>query len=211
MKLYLPILEILILHTLTAGNAAHAQIPDAPQPQHNKFAIELFRIESPNPFEEARFLKQNISIPELFENAQNRINTYPVLYSALGIPAICDQTKCVHMAENYNIKDGKAVPVKSKVELGMRTKVTIRKLENNMATYELEFSNKELKGYEEVILKNDIHVKLPRFETRQINTELNQSLGSWLVLGGLSGSGDNGIHSTYYIIRITRPMGMSRY
>lgn len=196
---------------LFSSSHVRADIPEAPVPQANKFAVELFKIESPAPFEQDKFVKSNISIPELFKQDENRIEAYPVLYCALGSPAICDQTKTVQMPENFNVKDGKAIPVEIPVVLGMLSEVTVVSLKNNIATYQLDFSYNELKGYDEYVLKGDINVQLPLFETRKINTELSQSLGSWLVLGGFSDDGENGILSTYYVIRITRPMGMSRF
>lgn len=203
---------IQILGMLVLSINVHTQgaVPEPPSPQANKFAIELFKIESAAPFEQEKFVKNKISIPELFKQGKNQIEAYPVLYCAMDTVAICDQTETVQMPENFNVKDGKAVPIETPVVLGMLTQVTVTSLKNNIATYQLDFSFNELKGYDEYVLKGDIKVKLPFFETRKINTELSQSLGSWLVLGGFSDDGEDGIHSTYYVIRITRPLGMSR-
>lgn len=196
------IAALVLLSTLSTK----AEVPEIPLPNGNKFAIELFKIESPAPFEPETFIKSNISIPELFEQESNKIHGYPTLYSTMGDSAICDQTKSVRMAENYNVKDGKTVPVEKTFVLGMLAEVTITKLQNNVATYKLDFSYNELQGYNDFNLKKDLVVQIPYFETRKINTELSQSLGSWLVLGGFSDNGEDGIHSTYYVIRITRPV-----
>jgi hypothetical protein len=194
-----------LLALLSAFHNSEAGMPDIPRPNQNKYAIELFSIETPDPFDEARFLKNKISIERLFEQSENRIHAYPVMYALIGMAAVCDKTIPEELTADYNLINGKAVPINETYHLGMKSEVTILNMKNNVATYLLDFSYKELRGYDEYVLKDDIKAQVPYFEARRINTELSQALGSWLILGGFSSSKEDGIESTYYIIRITKP------
>ncbi|MDF7798847.1 hypothetical protein P4C99_05205 [Pontiellaceae bacterium B1224] len=196
-----------LLVMFIAYQRAWAAMPETPPPNEGQFAIELFRIETPHVFNETTFIKNGVSIEDLFANSENLTQSFPVVYSALGVTAVCDQTKKEKLVSDCSLINGKVVPVHKVYSLGIKAEITILNLKQNLATYTLNFSYNDLKGYDEYVLKDDIKAKKPVFETRQISTQLNQSLGAWLVLGGFSSSHKERIQSTYYLIRITKPQG----
>lgn len=196
---------ILIAASLTLSGVVTAKVPDEPRPKGNKFAVEMFRIDSPQGFDKDKFKQDNESIEQLFNSKENRVKAYPVVYAEQGKTAVSDQTTSMMLPEDYNVVNGKLIPVERLQRIGVRSEVTVTALRNNSATFNLKFHHQEIKGYDEYKLKGDHNARIPHFETRKVDTELTQVLGSWVVVGGIESVVDEQVKTAYYIVRVTRP------
>ncbi len=181
-------------------------MPDLPKPDGNKFAVQLFKIVSPGAFDPNSFERNNESIERLFTAANNEITPYPTVYAKLGVLATHDRTLSVKTPIDYNLVNGEVVAVEESRDLGVKIDVTITAYRNETATFSLHFTHQEIKGHEVVELREGLTARKPFFEKRQVNTELTQALGSWVVLGGITSGEGADKRTTHYLIRITRPV-----
>ena len=194
------------LTSFTIAVSAVAAVPDMPEPKGNKFAVQLFKIVSPGAFDPRSFKRNNESIERLFTDATNAITSYPTVYAELGVRATHDRTLSVKMPIDYNLVNGEVVPVEESRALGVKVAVTVTAYKNETTTFTLHFSHQEIKGHEDVKLREGVTARKPLFEKREVNTELSQTLGSWVVLGGITSGESADEHTTHYLIRITRPV-----
>lgn len=198
----------LLLNTLALAltGTALAVVPDMPKPKGNQFAVQLFRVDSPRPFDKEKFKQDSESILELFNAKENYTKAYPTIYAELGKPAVNDQTKSMMLPTDYNVVNGEPVAVEALQHIGVRAEITIHDYRNDTATFNLKFHHQEIKGYDEYLLKGGKSVRIPIFETRKVDTDLSQVLGSWVVVGGIESSTGEKTSTAYYIIRVTRPI-----
>jgi len=141
-----------------------------------------------------------------FQHPDAKIHDYPILYAGLGVPATNDQTKAILLAEDFKVVDGKAVPEEKTHKLGMFVAASITKVENGVASFHLNVSNKVIFGFDEYTVADGVEVKMPFFEGQAIDTNLTCPLGSWVVVGGQVDS-QNGEPATseVFCIRILPP------
>ena len=196
---------ILLPAALLLSAAALAAVPKPPQPKDGDFAVEMFRIDSPNAFDKDTFKQDNQSIEQLFSDQRNQVKAYPVVYADQGVAAVNDQTTEMMLPEDFNVVNGKLIPIERLQRIGVRSEVTVIGLKNNSATFQLKFHHQEIKGYDEYKLKGGHDARVPFFETRKVDTELTQVLGSWVVVGGIESVVDQQIKTAYYIVRVTKP------
>lgn len=193
----------LVLLLPTAVQAA--EIPNLPPPRENQFAVELFKIVTPRPFDQAAFRQEPEFIEEMFHAGENAVTPEPVIYTQLGGVAENNQTREVSLPEDYNVVGGKAVPINKIHRIGVRTRVHIISATRTTAAIHIDFHHQVLKGYKKHKLGNGIEVKLPEFDLRQVNADLDYQFNSWVVVGGIEAEEDGQILTSYYIIRISRP------
>lgn len=182
-----------------------AEVPELPAPRGGQFAVELYKIVTPRPFDQKSFRKEPESIAQLFQAAENSVTSQPVLYTELGGTAENDQTREMLLPEDYNVVGGKAVPVNKLYHIGVRTRVKILNATRTTAAVHIDFHHQVLKGYEKCKLGQDLEAELPIFDIRKVNTEITHKLDSWVVLGGIESEEDGAVRTSYYIIRISRP------
>lgn len=197
------------LTALLTFPAFSAEVPELPTPKGNQFAVELFKIETPHPFNMNSFSQNPASIERMFKSAENTVSSQPVMYAKLGAMVENDQTQKVMFPEDFNVVGGKIVPIQKLHHLGARTRVTVREVTSQTATVHIDFHHQVLKRHDKHTLGNGAEVELPIFEIRKVNTEITQKLNSWVVVGGIESKEEDQIRTAYYIIRVSRP-GRSR-
>lgn len=183
----------------------HAQIPDIPSPNGYNFAVELYEIESPKPFDQNSVDLYSKSVDKLFTNEENTVNAYPVLYAKPGVMVENDQTEAIMFPESFNVVNGKPIPIETLQHIGSRTRVTILETPPREVTFLIDFHYQRVKGYDKYNIGKDLAVEMPYFEMRKVNTQLTQTLGSWVVLGGIESKAEGKLKTTYYVIRISHP------
>ncbi len=197
-KLILPIL-------LLCMSSFGVEVPQLPAPNGGQYAIELFKIETPHPFDQLSFKQDDEVIEHMFTASENTVSSLPVMYANIGETVENDQTEKVLLPEDYNVVGGKPVPINKLQHLGTRTRVTLKKASQTTATLHLNFHHQVLQGYETYKLGREVEVEIPYFETRKVDTVIVQKLGSWIVVGGIESKEEGSIKTSYYIIRISKP------
>ena len=193
------------LALLALAAAALGAVPEMPRPKGNKFAVQLFRVDSPKAFNQESFKQDNASIERLFSAEENKVTAYPVVYADVGKSAVSDQTKSVMLPDDFHVVDGQLVPVESLQHIGVRAEVGLREFKNTAATFTRKFHYQEITGYDEYKLKGGHSARVPLYETRKVDTELTQVLGSWVVVGGIETEVEGEAKTAYFIVRVTRP------
>lgn len=205
-------LKILTLAALLLSSVAISrEVPKLPEPNGNQFAVELFKIETPYPFDQNKFNQGAKAFEEMFISEESVVSAHPVMYAKVGEMVENDQTEEALFPKDYNVVNGKPVPVNKLQHLGTRTRVTLNSATQTSATFHIDFHHQVLKGYDTYKLGNNIEVKMPIFETRKVNTEVTQPLNSWIVVGGIESKKKEKIKTAYYIIRISKPGNGRRY
>jgi hypothetical protein len=124
---------------------------------------------------------------------------------------ISDQTKPVSLADDFSIEGGKVVLIKKTHDLGITIKVSLIRVENETATFSIDVRNKEIKGFDDVVVGSS-KVKIPVFNENQIKTEMFHVLNGWVCLGGSANSpaysGDKKELNTYFCMRIMPPQAV---
>lgn len=190
---------------LLGASAPGAEVPELPAPRGNQFAVELYKIVSPRRFDQKNFRREPESIAQMLHAGENTVTPHPVLYAELGGTAENDQTRMTLLPEDFNVVDGKTVPINKLYPIGARTRIEFLSATERTAKIHIDFHHQELKGYEKYKLGRNIEAELPVFEVRKVNTEVDLRLGSWVVLGGIESQEDGKFRTSYYVIRISRP------
>ena len=177
-------------------------IPSNPEPHPEKYTFQVIGIEIPAA--EADLLSGDVD--QILECPDADITEYPVVVAGAGDSATNDQTTAVAFPVDYNIVDGKAVAQENIQKLGHLVAVTIDEIKDGVIRYQLKLHDQQLKGYDEYNLEDGIAVKMPYFETRGINTRLQQTPDAWVVMGGLVDERSDGTKLTQIIgVRIIAP------
>ena len=205
-------LKIMMLFALLLSiNAIAREVPELPKPKGSHFTVELFKIETPYPFDQNNFNQGSKAIEEMFTSEDSVVSAHPVMYAMIGEMVENDQTEKTLFPVDYNVVNGKPVPVNKLQHLGTRTRVTLNSATQTSATFHIDFHHQVLKRYETYKLGNRIEVEMPIFETRKVNTEVTQPLNSWIVVGGIESRDEGKLKTAYYIIRISKSGNNRRY
>jgi hypothetical protein len=185
-------------------SSVYSAIPAEPKPQEGKLAVQVVKVEHPKKFDLP--LGHGLNPAAMFQDGSNTLTQYPTLYAEVGTAVTNDQTRSVVMAEDFNIVDGKAILKEKTYKLGLSIAATIAQIENDVADLKLNFSIQKLKGFDEFTIEEGTKVKLPMFESVNMNTDVSLQLGSWVVLGGLAGESDTTEEkTTLYFVRVKDP------
>jgi len=187
-----------------SASSAYSVVPTEPKPCDDKLAVQVIKVEIPKKIDPASGF---VPTPdELLYDGSNTLTQYPILYAAAGSAVTNDQTTSVSFPEDYEVVDGKTIPKEKVCKLGLSIVVEISKIENDVANLHLHFSKKNHTGYDESTAQDGTQIKMPIFETREMDTNVSLALGHWIVLGGLSdGSSEGREVTTYYLIRVKNP------
>ena len=219
-----------ILLALALSSTVYSKTPELPNPQEGKYSIQIIKVQtsaSTDPLEYLEnFKPENAlyttgagtnqthvfphdsaipSVPEkILEDPSSEIFEYPILYTVIGSSVTNDQTKTVLFPQDYKVEKGKAIPLDEKpIKLGLYIATTVTEQKNGVVDLHLDFYTNEIKGYDEYDVGSGVKVKMPFFDTRNIDTDVTIPLGGWLTLGGLKVSAEEEqSKNTVYFVRV---------
>jgi hypothetical protein len=217
--------QMSIIIALAISCCAYSKVPELPTPKEGKHAIQIIRVystHSPDVLFETNNLvcvtqyvspeastvlpAESLAHPtadKILNDPDSEIFEYPVLYAAIGSSVTNDQTDTVMFPKDYIIEDGKAVPQKTPIKLGISIATTLTAYRPNVVKLKLDFYSNKLKGYDEYTTEEGVKVRMPFFEKSSFDTNVSMPLGGWVVLGGLVDSNTvDGSRSVFYLVRV---------
>ena len=135
-------------------------------------------------------------IEALLNDPNAAIIEFPIVYAAVGETAINDQTETIHAPKTFEAKtEGNEVVgviySDETKKVGRYVEMTLKKVENGNATFDVWFFEKELFGMQKYQVapatetQAVVTASLPIFKGLETKTKVTLALGSWIGMGGL--------------------------
>ncbi len=225
----------LLLITLSAllfiAGCSTTSVPSTPKPHPEKYALQVLLIETPAIGTEptsAYVPAPTRNIEALLKNPNATVTELPIVYAAIGETAINDQTKTISAPKNYELKTDtngviRVVYDNATAKVGQYVEMTLKKVENDEATFDLLFYEKSLQGMQRYDIspatesQDALTAFMPIFKMYKTDTDITLALESWLQMGGLIRETVQGINTgketktaieKHTFIRILPPKGV---
>jgi len=193
-------------------------IPSSPKPHPEKYTFQVIHIEIPSEaasdyIHVTKEKNGEETTPILVSGAEALIKhpladiaEYPIVIAGLGESVTNDQTKATLFPEDYTIVDGQAIPKEKIIGIGLFTSITVEKIENEAIGFHIIASDRKFKEWQEYPAGDGLIIKMPFFNTREIDTHLTLKTNEWVMLRGLVNERSDGMEmSSFMGIRIIPP------
>jgi hypothetical protein len=175
--------------------------PSTPKQKPGKYALQFIRIEVPLPDTHttlSSYAMVSDDIDGLLKSPEAVIIEYPIVYAAVGETTVNDQTTPYRSFQTYEVEaDEKGNPKvvygdEEVVGLGRFVEFTVNGVENGMVSYHVVARDTELAGMQKYDTgvpdenQKKLTASLPVFKKTGIDTEMTQTPGEWIGMGGLT-------------------------
>lgn len=188
-------------------------LPSEPTPHIHAYSFQVLEIDVPlhalqsgwNASPSSSSLTDP-SAESLFNAPKVQIYEYPIILAEVGSRVHLEQIKKDTYVADFNITDGKVITQEAVYKLGTTIELTLDDIENGVASFSIDLSTRNLKGFDTISMAGE-EIRMPVLFEKQVVTSMRQELNSWMSLGAIEDitRKKDKTFRKYFVLRIIPP------